>query len=319
MKLSVLRVLAVLAVWSAPTIARAQFASEGSLNLVTGGAVSGRGVVDIERQPEVLRLQVDVLGKAPTLKEALTILKDQAEAARLQAATLGAVKESIKVGDAEISTTKSDREQQIEQMLLQQMRARGRGKRDKQPMPVVVSASLTAEWKLKGKTSDELLLEIHELQTAIEKADLGGLEAASKLSPAEQEIVEEMEDSGYGGFGESEQYQPGKPVFMFAAAISPEDREQATAEAFAKAKAQADRLAKAAGAKLGTLKTLSGGMSGADSEDMASGIYGWSSYPVVSSIAAEMQRDDSRDEAVGLKPGKVKFIITVNASFAIEN
>lgn len=308
--------------FAAPATLLAQAGGDAMSHLLSGGTVSGQGVVKIERYPDVMRLQIAILGKSNTLKDALTTLKDRSQAARLQVVAMGAGKESINIGEPELSAAKSNEQQRMERMILQQMRAAGR-KRKKANVKasITVSATLTAQWPLKGKTTEELLIEIHELQETIKAADLAGLEETSKLSAAEQEILEEMEGSGYSGFGSDDETKPGQPVFTFVSAISQEEHDRATADAFKKAKAQAERLAKAAGATLGPLRSLTSNPANMN-DSSEYGVYGgYDSYiyrMMQMNTASHQAEKDAGPEAVGMKPGKVKYGVHIQASFTLK-
>ncbi|QDT41963.1 hypothetical protein Pan241w_20430 [Gimesia alba] len=301
------------------TTGKPAFSQFGGSGILEGeaGTVSGNGTVVIKKTPAVMRMQIDLLSKASSLKEALAGLKERIEATRAQLAAFGADKASIKLGEPKLSAGKSDRQQQMEALLLERMKSLNRGKTQKKnapTSPVTVSVQLSVEWKLKAKTVEELLLTTHPLQKKIKDADLGGLKAASKLSPEEQEIMEEMgERAMYGGDGEA---KPGEPVFSFASPISQEEEDKALAEAFQKARSQASRLSKAAGYELGKLNSISSdaGSSGEENE------YGYRSayYSVARSLYSAENSEDSQAEAVSVLPKQVKYHVTVTAGFELK-
>jgi len=56
--------------------------------------------------------------------------------------------------------------------------------------PIVVSATVTAEWKLDGKDPAKLIVDAHELQGKVKAADLAGTKQKSEeASEEEQELV----------------------------------------------------------------------------------------------------------------------------------
>ncbi|MCA9006517.1 MAG: SIMPL domain-containing protein [Planctomycetaceae bacterium] len=289
----------------------------GAILGAEAGTVSGNGTVVIEKTPAVMRMQVDLLSKASSLEEALAGLKERVEAARAQLAAFGVDKASIKLGEPKLSAGKNDRQQQMEAVLAERMRSLNRGGAQKNAAPstpVTVSVELTAEWKLKVKTIEELLLATQPLQKKIKDADVGGIKAASQLSPEEQEIMEEMgEISMYGDEGES---KPGEPVFFYAALISQQEEDKALGEAYQKARSQAARLAKAAGYELGKLSSISSdaGSSTQESE------YGYSSayYTIARRLQAAENSKDSQAEAVSVLPGQVKYEVNVMAGFELN-
>src|SRR5262249_35618174 len=88
------------------------------------GAVTGQGMVELKRQPDTLRVQVEILARGKDLKEALNKLKERREAARQQVASLGAVKESIEFGEPSAGSGKSDRQRELERMVGERIRPR---------------------------------------------------------------------------------------------------------------------------------------------------------------------------------------------------
>jgi len=175
---------------------------------------------------------------------------------------------------------------------------------------------------LESQSAEELLLEAQALREKIKAADLAGTKQAEELSPEEQELAEEMAEMMMQ-HGE-EPVPVGEPLFMYVARITEADRDRAMADAFAKAKAHAERLAGAAGVKLGPLVALSGAGGGSSTmtdPDMY-GMFGGHDYRrqqyfrqlVQSGGAAD---DESNNEAVGIEPGGLKFTFMVNAMFAL--
>jgi len=185
-----------------------------------------------------------------------------------------------------------------------------------QSPPVVVSASLKAEWPLKG-AHDEILQTAHEVETRIRAIKFTADKPTPK-TPEEQEAAEEAEGLQPPDRGDDQQ-RPGEPVFMFVSRISEADRAQALAGAYGKARAEATRLAKAAGVELGSLRSLS-----------SSFTPGYNQYPqfeysgrnqrLMYMLMQEQGEAASGDidEAIGDDPGNVKLQIGVTASFAVK-
>jgi hypothetical protein len=245
-------------VWLLPVVARAQ--SEAAAPARGGqGSVSGTGMQSLSRQPDKLRMIVELLGKGKTLEEALGKLKDRREAALLTLESLKAAKDSIIVGEPGQSVVQANQLRQMEQMVRQRMMM-ARGHRSSKPpqLPVSVTASaiLIADWPLTGDTVEKRLLAAGAIEEKIKAADLAGAKEMAKLSPEEEEMREDAESMG--NFGQ-EQVAPGTPQFVYVARISADERDQAMAQAFAKAKAHAARLAKAAGVRLGALVSVNDG------------------------------------------------------------
>ncbi|HEY2252529.1 MAG TPA: SIMPL domain-containing protein [Planctomycetaceae bacterium] len=314
-----LAALAATLAWHSP--AQAQYGGES-------GVVSGNGIVTISRQPETMRVTVAIQGKGGTLKDALAAVKTRTEAAKKQVAALGANKDTIKVESPKINTQQADQQQammqrQMQRAMMQQMnKTKKAGKKDKEAAkpaePVLVAAMFTAEWKLDAKTPEDLLIAVHGLQEKIKAADLAGMKDAEKLSPEQEEMLEEMEQAQQFNYNGNETPKPGEPIFMFVSRIPEDEREKAIAAAFQKAKTQASKLAKAAGTELGALKSLS-------STSRSGNANNYNQYNSRAWQAMQMaglgQSDDDNEadgnstEALGVEPGPVKFHVTVMAAF----
>lgn len=280
-----------------------------------GAVVSATAVAKIERQPDTMRLQIDLLAKGSDVKEALALLGDRIQAARLQVIGFGAAEDSLVVGKPRLATSKSNEQRQIEAMIAERLRGRGGRSKKAASTPVTVSAELTAEWKLNTESIEDLLVSTQDLQEKIKQADLSGLKEASKLSAEEQELLEEFE-SEYGGYGSRNESKPGEPAFLFVSKLSDKDRDKALADAFQAAKSKAARLAKAAGLQLGPLKTLNG-QTALDTPDEDYNYFGYQSSASLAYARALAGQAEGGEmsEAVGTRPHQVTYKVTVSASF----
>src|SRR5208282_3769298 len=79
--------------------------------------VTGHGTVELERAPESLRVQVDVLAKGKDVKEALARLKERRESAQVHLEGLGAPAPSFMFTRAVIGDEKTERQKQMEMMM----------------------------------------------------------------------------------------------------------------------------------------------------------------------------------------------------------
>ncbi len=281
--------------------------------------IHGAGEVVLERKPELMRLQVNLLAKGKDLPEAIARLKTRRTKVEKQLETLGAAKGSVKFGDVELDQAQDDQQRQMETMMRQRMAQKRGGKRPAEKevsvKPVKVMLNMTAEWPLKEAEGAEMLLSSKKLQDAIKAADLGGMKDSEEPTPEEAELAEEMEEMA-SGFGGREGPKPGEPVFVFVARISAVDREQALAEAFREAKQEAAQLAKAAELELGALRSLRGGGGiEADNGDDYRMLY---NSPFQAALRHQMSGHDRTGEAIGVSPGPLKFKVTVTAAFAVK-
>lgn len=282
------------------------------------GQVSGSGSVEIKRPAEFLRMQVELTAKGKDLKEALTKFKERREAVAAQLAALGVAKSDVHFGETAVTSAMTDRQRQMEMMVMQRRGGRKPDPKNKQPDPVVVGATLKADLPVRGGSAEELLLTSHALQEKIKAADLGGLKDPEKLSAKEEELAEEMQEMGRM-MQEAGQSRPGEPTFLYVCKIPAAERDKALKEAYKKAADQAARLAQAAGAELGPLASLSS-HSQVDANDATSEMnpYYTRAVRAFMSRGAEGGGEDDPDEAVGPTPGKVSLRVTVNAAFQIK-
>ena len=281
--------------------------------------VIGQGTSIVERQPELLRMQLEIHAKASDLKTALSRLAERrAQAAKLLV-ELGAEQGSLKFGSPHVSPQAMQRQQQMRMMVAQQLRGRGGKPKEaaETPEPVTLVLSVRAEWPLTGTEPDDLLLKTHELQKKIKAADLAGKKELEQPTEEEEESAAEAQQTY---FDPSEQ-QIGDAVFVYVAKIPAPVRKQAITEAFIQAKAKAEDLAQAAGASIGSLRELKCmEQAGPNLDGMASfnnNYYNSMAYRLAQQ-AAGMFAAGGNPEAVGAEPGLVRFGISVDASFLLK-
>jgi uncharacterized protein YggE len=300
--------------WTLPTalwmLISAQAAQAQAFD-AQAGAIGGNGVAIIKHAPDRLRVHVQISATGKTLKEALARLEERREAAVEQLGELKAEEDSVVAGGPKPSVGSPQQQQMMEMVRRQRMRGK---KTAKQPaQSATVSMTLTADWVLKGKQPQELLLEADSLQQKIKAADLAKV-GEEELSPEEQELAEEMQEmvQEYGG---GEQQRPGEPTFIFVKKITEDQLAAATAEAFGKAKAQAERLGAAAGVKLGPLRQISTQESAGADESY------YNEYGGPSAMYRYYQQRrgqvDELQEAIGADASEVQIAVRVYAAFAV--
>jgi uncharacterized protein YggE len=277
--------------------------------------VSSVGNETVKLKPAELRMTIQLSEKGATLKEVLAKLKTRCDAAKLQIAQLAATKESILVTEPEFAGDASNRELQMRQMMAMRNARGGRVPKGlTTPKTVTVTANLAASWPLTGKSAEEVLFLSHELQTKIEAADLAGLNEKKQLTPEEEELAAEAQE--FTGFSSNGEPTPGQPQFFFVGRISEERRDQATQAAFAKAKSQAQRLAKAAGSELGKLSSLSSHAT-QSSDGSSYSNYGMS-YALMRQAQLAGAQSDEEQEAISPTAGEVNFQVVVQAAFELK-
>jgi hypothetical protein len=288
-------------------------------------AITATGTSVVQRKPTQLRLYMQLTAKGKTLKDALAKLKERQEAATTQLESLKADKKSIVFGVPSMAGDQSSRKKQIQAMVIQQMKARGKKvpKGLLAPQTVSVSSTLTAHWPLKEDSHEKLLLLSQNLQEKIKAADLSGSKETEKGSAEDEELDEETSQMMSRFGGEEEGQQPGQPQFLFVAELPKKERAKAMADAFVKAKARATELAKAAGVGIGPLVGLGGGCSGQNSigESPYYARYSSGTPDIVRQMIAEQagessgEQDEKPNVAMAADPSNLKFNCTIGAMF----
>src|SRR5438874_919830 len=82
------------------------------------GTVSAHGSADVKRSPEVLRVQVDILAKGKTIKEALVKLSERRQAAQKNLEAIGFPANAIEFGEPKVVLEKSDRTMRMQQRMM---------------------------------------------------------------------------------------------------------------------------------------------------------------------------------------------------------
>ena len=267
-------------------------------------------------------MYLQLTGKGKTLEEALAVLRERREAVAAQLAKLGVDRSALVFTPPGVDDSAGAQQRRMEVMIAQRMGGRN-AKKARKPIkpPVAVTTTLTANWPLAGDTTEKLLLAADTVREKVKAAELSGGKEVPKLSPEEQEVAEEMAaEIARNSGNDEEQAKPGEPHFLFLARLSPQERQAALAEAFAKAKVQAAELAKAAGTGLGSLTGLSGqGASGGMGNPYARyNPYNRGEFDFVQQIVQNAGTDEQQGEALAPRPDGIGFDFIVNATFAVE-
>lgn len=212
--------------------------------------VSGTGSAEIRKPADRLRAVIPLSGRGENVRKAAAALKDREDAAKIQLLTLGAKKDSIRLGELSIDNGVSDTHQRMLLQLRGALPNRSGGEADDMKQMIVVRRYLSAEWPLKGD-GVELLARAEEVRRQVLGTEFNDAADEEELSEEEQELMEEARM-----FGESDQEDPNKPAVFFVASVSDDEQKKIAADAFRKAKEAADVLAAAAGRKLGRLLSV---------------------------------------------------------------
>lgn len=275
--------------------------------------VTGTGIVEIKRQPEILRTQIEVMTRGKTLKEAMEKLKTRREEVKAAFVQMGAKKEKITYGEIVNADELSGRQDDINRMVHNRNKVLGK-QPEKTESPAILAVMIRVEFALPTSSAEDFLIAAHELQEKVKKADLGGLKERGKLSPEEQEVMEE----GFGPPRGRDGPARGEPVFMYISKISEEELSKSLTGAFAKAKRDAERLARAAGVELGGLHRLTNSTMGSGDDDPYAYARRGYNFNGMQMSRPFDEVDDDGAEAVGLQPGKVSLRVSVMAEFTLK-
>jgi uncharacterized protein YggE len=272
--------------------------------------VTSAGMSSVEKIADTMRMQIQIQIEGASLKEALSKLSARRDEVKAGLIKLGAVEKTFSAADISVSDGNSptDRRSAMERALRD--RALNRGGAASQPAPKITAmCMIKAEWTLKTDTPEAMMLAAQEIRDKVKASKL----LESQLSPAAAEAAEEaaaMMDRGDGGAGSD-------PIYLFVASVTDAEQAKAMSEAFAKAREAAGRLAKAAGAELGTLRSLEGQSTYDPEEAYAMQEYAGSAYYRQMMMQTRGMGGDAR-EAISSKPGKVSLQVAVHASFTLK-
>jgi hypothetical protein len=215
--------------------------------------VNSTGTVTVRQRPTILLMKVRLRANEPTLELGLAKLKVQTNAASQWLARLGAG--SVTIGEPHF-------DEHVEQDPVTKMRtvtASNVGKQlggagpdsDEHGVNVVV----TALWQVASKSAEEILVLLDRLR--FEASDDDNAPEAADESPTWTSPEEQFRGIM------SQMFQPPsvdrRPKFLFIARLEAERLEASLEEAFSRACANSEQLARAAGLRLGRLSPVNYG------------------------------------------------------------
>jgi uncharacterized protein YggE len=285
------------------------------------GTVTGQGSVVIERLPDVLRVDVLLVATGKDYRDALARLDARRTMAQQRLVQLGASEGTISTSEPSIVPARQAPRTIAATPIgglapVEDPGPSGTHSPDAKPRPVpsAVSKRLRADLPLKSTGTDELLLVAQDLQKRVRDAGLSGVKELG-------EDATRLEIPGCNVCGAAA--EQGAPTFQFVARIGAEERSKAMAAAFARARSQADQLARAAGCELGSLHSLSGTSTVAPEPR---GVMGTPFAPGGLALggATDLQAvpggsSSEELEATGIRPGKVQYRFGVNATFSLKS
>jgi len=209
------------------------------------------GVAKSEGMADRLRVTVTIQAKGADMEKAIGVLKKRQKNAKVKMEKMGVIEDSIEFGS--ISTGGGgSRQAQIRQAMMNQARGDKRLERMmKVKPPSSVQVSLSADWKLDADLDEvEMLVSVDELKNKIIAADIESASEEDELTPAQEELAEEMAEMA-SRYGEGE--ESSGPEFSFVRKVSADDVKKLVAEAVADGKKKAQELADSTGVKLGAI------------------------------------------------------------------
>lgn len=282
------------------------------------GEISASGSVEVKKQADIVRIQIEMFGKGLDLKEALAKLKVRRLAAQKFFDGLAISGAIVEFTNPRITTEKTPQEQQMRMMMRMQMQQGKPAKaKAKEPTPVVVACELRAEVPLSAGAPEDQLLAANGLEERVKIADLGGSKSLAHVTAQDDEQNQEEMDMN----GEQEPKR-GTPMFVYVSKLTEDEQSKAITQAYNKAKQQAARLAKAAGVDLGPLQQLSldGSSENPSSElwsEVQSDPFNQQLYQRMFGGYPSLSMDRSTAEAMGIHPGKVVYRVGLVAGFGL--
>ena len=219
-------------------------------------AVTGVGSAELEKTAGRMHVVVPLTAQGKDIQEAAETMQEKLAAARLLLSGLGAEEKTVRSGPLKLDSGQTDTHREMIMHLSGSLRPHRSEADPAEQMNemVMVRQLVTADWPLKGE-GIELLAMVHSLKKKISETTFDdNSETIAKLSPEEQELLEEAQM-----FGESDDEDPDQPNIFFTATITEAEREELMKKAFQKARQAAERLAAASGTKLGKLVLLRDG------------------------------------------------------------
>lgn len=271
--------------------------------------LSVQGSASIEKMPVVMRLRVDIPASGSDVGKALARLKEKREAAVKKLQEIGTPAEGIKTDPPTFSLNTAEAARQ------RMLKMRGQAEEEEEeakPAKVDVTCAVSAEWPLKSEDPEAMLVEVHALQQKVRSADLAGLKDDK---PTEEELEEQAEMEEQMSRWNDDGPKPGEPTFLFAWKLTEAERAKLLADAFAAAKADAQRLAAAANVELGSLASLSSHTAGGDEYDYT---YRQALYQAMGGARIMVTPETMENEAVGILPQKISKRVVVMAAYRFK-
>jgi uncharacterized protein YggE len=231
--------------------------------LTTEPGVTGSGQQTVKMMPDTMEMTVTLVASDEQFDKALATIQQQE--ADLEKALHGLQTPPAgieSVGPLKGPAGGGDRSAVIRRQMMQAM-GRANPEQPAEKAKVTLNMTVTAKWKLAAKDGVALLKETEALQQAVNAAmPKPAAPEAAATEEQEEQTMTAMRDMGEG------QQPPGVAAFSFTATLPADKLAEAKAQAYKKARTDAESLAQAAGLKLGALRSLMGSTNGEVGEDV---------------------------------------------------
>jgi hypothetical protein len=271
-------------------------------------SVGGSGTVTVRQRPSLLLMTVPLRAAAPTLELRLAKLKKQCEEASEWLKRLNAAR--VEFGEPYFAD-------QTGKDPLARMRALTSTALGARPAPSSPSERgrdvrmvLTAVWPIAALSAEEILVLVDRLRFEA-ATEPGAPETAEEPSPwatPEENLQHMMTQMQLPAADE------GTPGFLFIAQLGEEQVEKASAEAFVRARQNAERLARAAGMRLGRLSMVHFGAAGPDFSRADKLLERQRCAALLAGCAYNL----GEHEMVSDAPRAAEFTINVNVHYQLE-
>ena len=281
--------------------------------------VESNGEVAVWKKPSIVLLQVYLIDSAITIENALSRLKLRVETAR------NLLKE-LKASDIEIGPFVLDEVEDADELgqarIVREaavLARPGEFVRPVRPWPqnevdMSVFTVVTAQWTIQGDNDEERLIFVANLKRSL--AGIGGAsnEQQEDTRPAWPTLKEELQSimakMSKSGLAAGHRRKRGIPRLYFLTTLGEEDELKAVGDAISRARAHAERSARAVGKTLGEIAYLSHSYSFEHNTREAMQKYiSVDRFPRICYETANHVSDDMR---------AVQFVIKVSAQFRIE-
>jgi uncharacterized protein YggE len=284
--------------------------------------VTAVGHATLKTRPDVMRAKLLLTADGKDVREAVAALAKRRDDVKQKLITAGATEPSVSFSDTALGNgATSAQQQRMAQIMMAVQRNRGGGSvslstATTQPQNVTVSCVATAEWPLATASADELLAAASDLEAKIKEAAKG---TKKQMTPEEQEVAEEAAGMAAASGEDPSQTGPkaDEPSFIFVHKVSDAEQAKLAADALARARAEGKRLANAAGATLGAIRTISSTVI-AEQDESASPYMMYARMINVAGAGAATASDDASPEAIATQPGPVSYGVQVSVTFDLK-